>query len=217
MEQITPLEAFRQILRSAYPQNPALADQITSIDWFFEMQLSPPIEGTIPAAEATAATDALNLLYGHITYSRIRLRGIFDHTPIDIDPSEQAIGDLNIWELTLDCSLPGLPPRIYRNVHCVKSDVIKVACLPTPKLSKRGRTPKSFWPNVKSYVFKLLDHHGLPTPEDQDLPDQAALEKRVATLCDKQGWKAAESTIRLQVTQYLVEWKHRKNAQKAEK
>jgi hypothetical protein len=50
MEQVTPLEAFQYLLRGSHPANPALADQITSIDWFYEMQLSPPIEGTTAAA-----------------------------------------------------------------------------------------------------------------------------------------------------------------------
>jgi hypothetical protein len=215
MEQITPLEAFQYLLRNSYPANPSLAEQITSVDWFYETQLSPPIEGTTAAADATAATEALNLLYGHVTYSRIRLRGVLDRTPIDIDPSDQAIGDLNLWELTLDCSAPGLPPRIYRNVRCIKSDVLKVATSP-PKISNRGRTQKSFWPNVRHYVFKLLEYHDAPTPEDPELPDQAALEKKVATLCDQKGWKAAESTIRVHVRRYFTEWIHLKRS-KADK
>jgi hypothetical protein len=206
MDQISPLEALQYLLRNSYPANPSLADQITSVDWFYEMQLSPPIEGTTAAADAIAATDALTLLYGHITYSRIRLRGVFDRTPIDIDESDQAIGDLNVWELTLDCSLPGLPPRIYRNVRCIKSDVEKIASSPPSTRRGVGRTPKSFWPHIKDYVFQLLDYHDMPTPEDPELPDQAAMEKNVARLCEKKGWKAAESTIRVHVKRYLGEW-----------
>jgi hypothetical protein len=212
---VTPLEAFQHILRSGYPQNSALADQITSIHWFLELQLTTPIEGTIAAADAVAATDAMNLLYGHVTYSRIRLRGVLDRVPIDIDQSDQAIGDLNIWELTLDCSLPGLAPRIYQNVRCIKSDVEKVATSP-PKTSNRGRTEKSFWPHVKTYVFNLLDYHDMPSPDDRELPDQAAVEKKVASLCEKKGWDASESTIRLHVKKYLSAWDLRKRA-KADK
>jgi hypothetical protein len=204
MEQITPLEAFRLILRGIHPDNPALAEQITSRDWFLEMQLTPPFEGTPAAADATAATEALNLLYSHVTYSRIILRGVLDREPIDINPSDQAIGDLNIWELTLDCSLPGLQPRIYRNVRCIKASVIKVAAPVTGK--RRGRAPKSFWPHVKTYVFNLLNEHGAPTADDPELPDQAALERKVTNLCERKGWKAAESTIRSRVVSYLLDW-----------
>jgi hypothetical protein len=205
MEQITPLEAFRLILRSNYPNNPALPDQITSIDWFLEMQLLPPFEETAAAEDATAATEALNLLYGHVTYSRIKLRGVLDRGPIDIDPADQAIGDLNIWELTLDCSLPGAA-RIYRNVRCIKADVVRVVT-PSGSSANRGRTAKSFWPLVRKFVFKLLDNHGAPTPEDPELPNQAALEQKVATLCERKGWEASESTIRKYTKQYLNEWR----------
>ena len=40
---------------------------------------------------------------------------------------------------------------------------------------RRGRKPAYDWPRLKEFAFELLDHHGLPDPNDPELPSQEAL------------------------------------------
>jgi hypothetical protein len=57
------------------------------------------------------------------------------------------------------------PGRIYRNVHCYESDVIKESVVikgMSPPQTKRGAQARHFWPLVKDHVFAKLDHNGLP-------------------------------------------------------
>jgi hypothetical protein len=125
MSTITPLEAFRIMLRDSHPENPALPGQIIETDWFLKAQLSPPFAGTTAARDVEAAFDAINRLYAHVRYGRIKLRGTLDGSAVaDIDPADQAIGDLNIWNLTFDCTTTG-QPRIFHNVRCIQDDVAR--------------------------------------------------------------------------------------------
>src|SRR5262245_13281776 len=106
---IVPAEAFRALLRSHYPESPALADEIDSPDWFWKRQLAPPVAGTAAARECAAAFEALNNFYRQVAHHEIQLRGVpQDGNPRDIDAIEQAIGDLNIWKQTFDCSQQGI-------------------------------------------------------------------------------------------------------------
>jgi hypothetical protein len=71
---------------------------------------------------------------------------------------------------------------------------------------KRGRRQYGFWPEVEDFIFDLLVHHGSPSPDDPELPNQQALEVRVATFMQQNGWDAAESTIREHVVGMLEHW-----------
>ena len=151
---ITPLEAFGLYLRCRYPARPALVDEITSVDWFLERQLDRPIEGTITALETTVAFEALNSLYRDVTSSVIRLRGILrsDGAMTDIDPADQAVGDLNIWEMTFDCSVAELPNRIFRNVRCIEGDSKRAAKSQSPTTKMPPFNEKTAAMFVKTYL-----------------------------------------------------------------
>jgi hypothetical protein len=89
---------------------------------------------------------------------------------------------------------------------------IEPAPVTTPT-SPRGAKPKSFWPDVKKRVFEMLDYYGPPSSDDPELPNQAAVERRVADFLQERGVTAAESTLRTHVSTYIEEWK----AEKADK
>jgi hypothetical protein len=154
MKVITPLEALGLYLRARYPARPALVDEITSVDWFLERQLDRPIEGTIAALETTVVFEALNSLIRDVTYSIIRLRGILrsDGAVTDVDPADQAVGDLNIWEMTFDCSVPELPNRIFRNVRCVEADAKRAAKSQSPTARLPPFNEKTAATFVKTYL-----------------------------------------------------------------
>jgi hypothetical protein len=142
---------------------------------------------------------------------RIRLRGTLKESepPSDIDKWEQQIGLLFIWPEVLFCGR-----RIYRNVHVYESDVIKESrsikgVSPTQK--KRGAPPKSFRAKARAHVFAQLDHHDLPSPDDPDWLNQAAVEKDLTKFCERNGWSAAESTIRTYVVEFIAEWTRLRN------
>jgi hypothetical protein len=59
---------------------------------------------------------------------------------------------------------------------------------------------------VKKFVFELLEHHGLPSPDDPELLNNAALERLVASFCQVNGWHPAESTVRRYVVEFVEEW-----------
>jgi hypothetical protein len=88
---------------------------------------------------------------------------------------------------------------------------------PTPSTAPtsppRGAKPKSFWLDVKKHVFELLDYYGPPSSDDPELPNQAAVERRVADFLQERGLTAAESTLRTHVSAYIEDWK----ADKADK
>jgi hypothetical protein len=138
-ELITPAEAFRLVLRARYPERPALADEIVSSDWFLDRQRRPPFEGTAEARDCVAAFEALNAFYKHVVHHEIRLRGVSqsDNHPRDVDPIEQAVGDLNIWEGTLDCRQRGVG-NFFQNIWAHKTDVMRIIRGP----SSASRSPK---------------------------------------------------------------------------
>jgi hypothetical protein len=227
----TPVEVFRSLLRTQYPERPALADEIGSEEWFLERQQGEPLqEGTAQAREFVAAVEALNTFYRRVRKFETRLRGI-DENDIerDLGPIEQATGvDLNIWKCVFDCrsldfsfdDLGHHVGHLYRHVRCYadpepqplaapRDELAPVvseespAVLPDeaavadpPRGAKRGPHQKDFWPEFENYIFDVLDYHGPPSPDDPELPDQAALERLGADFMQNHGWEAAESTIR---------------------
>jgi hypothetical protein len=151
---ITPAEALRMFIRA---HDPALADKAQSLEAVRVMQdIKAPGHVVGSSRILSAAWEAL---YDAVKTGRIRLRGVFrsGDLPLDIEDLEQAIGKLDIWERTLDCTPAGMKEdRIYRNVHCVKASAlafITPATAPVPPSAKPG-TPgtraaaaiKALWP-----------------------------------------------------------------------
>jgi len=112
-------EALRMLIRI---RDPALADKVGSIDDIPRLR-----DKTLPSyreADRVIYDESLEALCAAVREGRIRLRGTpkEGEPPIDIDKLEQQIGRLYVWPGVLHC-----PGRIYRNVHCYESDVIKVS------------------------------------------------------------------------------------------
>jgi hypothetical protein len=74
----------------------------------------------------------------------------------------------------------------------------------SPTSVRRGRPPIWDWAAAKAACFKILDHHGLPLPTDPDLPNQAALERKI------QYFFAAENggnaPVESQTRDYVAVW-----------
>ena len=70
--------------------------------------------------------------------------------------------------------------------------------------SKRGRRAK-MTPELERYIFKLLDHHGLPSPDDPDWSSQADVEKIIQ---DRAG--LGETQAREHAHRLIDTWKARK-------
>jgi hypothetical protein len=196
-------EALRMLIRI---RDLALADNVRSIN-----DISRLRDKTLPSyreADRVILDESLEALWAAAREGRIRLRGTLKKSepPIDIDKWEQQIGRLYIWQEVLQCG-----GRIYRDVHCYKSDVIKESHAikgVSPSQKRRGAQPKPFWAEARDHVFDRLDHHGLPTPEDPDWSNQAAVEKDLDTFLSNKGQSVAESTIRKYVVEFIAEWKH---------
>jgi hypothetical protein len=73
-----------------------------------------------------------------------------------------------------------------------------------------GRPPAVSWNDVvKAALFKLLDHHGLPSIDDPEWQNQAAVERAVSEIIlDKYGFEVAESTVRVHTARLLTEWRN---------
>jgi hypothetical protein len=148
---IAPIETLHGFIRDRLPDElKSLADKVDSPDWFREAQLSPPVEGSAAAALTVAAFEALNAIYDQVAHSQIRLRGTLqDGLPVDNDASDQAVGDLDIWERTLDCSVDG-QRRIYRNVWFIDNRRKRV----TPMMDNALEALRDLYPG------------GIPSPGD---------------------------------------------------
>ncbi|MDR7039831.1 hypothetical protein J2X36_004609 [Methylobacterium sp. BE186] len=74
--------------------------------------------------------------------------------------------------------------------------------------TRLGRKPTYDWPDVQEFVRKTLEHHGLPSADDPDLPDQAALERRIMQHClQRYGREPAISNVRPKLAKWLKEFK----------
>ncbi|WP_162560495.1 hypothetical protein [Methylobacterium durans] len=74
--------------------------------------------------------------------------------------------------------------------------------------TRLGRKPTYDWPDVEEFVRKTLEHQGLPSADDPDLPDQAALERRIMQHClQRYGREPAISNVRPKLAKWLKAFK----------
>jgi len=208
-ELITPAEVFRLLLRARYLERPALADEIVSIDWFGDRQLRRPLEGTVEAAEYSAACEALNAFYRHVERHEIRLRGIASNgNARDVDAIEQAVGDLDIWERALDCTDYGVG-NFYRNLWAYKADVGRIINPPPPTGSTAGAPPTYDYEPIRGEAFRHFKKYGLPDRNGQpDWRTQANLERKLAEFClNVVGKEPAKGTLQRFAARAIADWK----------
>ena len=80
--------------------------------------------------------------------------------------------------------------------------------------SKSGAKPKYDWPDVESFVHKLMDDHGEFRPWDSEWKCQAEVERAVTNYLGNSHLRPAESTIRKRVAPMIDRW--RKDRSKAD-
>jgi hypothetical protein len=94
------------------------------------------------------------------------------------------------------------PPRTF--------EVFREHVLRYWSATRRGRKPKLNKQTITDKVFELMNHHGEFVPEDEKWNCQARLEGAVAEYLSQQEISLATSTIRLQVSSALKEWRARR-------
>jgi hypothetical protein len=79
----------------------------------------------------------------------------------------------------------------------------------SPAKRAGGRRPKYPWEKLKQYAMQLLDHHGLPSPENPDFSSQADLERKIVQQCrDLTGGAAPPiSQVREHVSAWIREYR----------
>jgi hypothetical protein len=123
-----------------------------------------------------AAERTLKLLCDHVRDGDIGLRGeLNNNPPIDIDRADRLIGKPDIFLQTLTVYRGGRPARVYRNVFCIKDDVMRII----NSLSKnRGATtpitlkeaPEDTIRDACRSVYDDADNKGGPRPNINELP-----------------------------------------------
>jgi hypothetical protein len=196
-QKLLPLsEAFRVVLRNYYPQRPALADEICNKAWFWYLDDKP-------TAEAKVADVAHSALLTAIREQRLRLRGypFGKGEPVNIDPIEAALANVDVFECVLKVYDGGT--RSYSRVHCYEEDVQSLVS----RSPRRGRRPGADWDAVGILLREEIKNRGMPTIDNDD-PDwrtQADGERWVAEVLDQRGESKVESTVREHVSQILKE------------
>ena len=117
---VTPVEAFRVILRAIYPEKPELGSAIKSYEWFTGSDLRNEVE----EKDYWRARVASYLIQRNLRYCRIRAYGVLEAKRLDteIPPDDLRRGDLHIFNATLDCS----GGRIFRSVFFSKEDILRL-------------------------------------------------------------------------------------------
>nr|WP_156134409.1 hypothetical protein [Methylobacterium sp. ZNC0032] len=72
----------------------------------------------------------------------------------------------------------------------------------TAPMRRRGRPPEYDWAGARQLVLSHFAYHGLPSPDDPDIPTQAAVERLVADHVSTADRSPATSTVR----EYVVAW-----------
>jgi hypothetical protein len=90
----------------------------------------------------------------------------------------------------------------------------KVAKATQSSQTKRGAKPKYDWPDVETFVHKLMDDQREFRPWDTEWKCQADVERKVKNYLGKSNLHPAESTIRKRVSPMIDRW--RKDRSKAD-
>jgi hypothetical protein len=74
-----------------------------------------------------------------------------------------------------------------------------------------GRRPKFNWDEVRAKAFRLMDHHGDFSPDDEEWNAQARLEKALQEFCIQRFSKEpAASSLRARIPNWLKDWRSQK-------
>jgi hypothetical protein len=174
---------------------------------------------TIAQALGVSAGMAVRKLIQTCQDPSVRSRG-FDvekKSPVDARAHEwwhlNTEVDLDRGELRIH-PYSGGPMHILKSVEINDGDLRYWLEQRKPKASSaaRGRPTAVDWDHfVKPALFKQLDHHGPPSPDDPDWRNQAAVERAVSRIIfDKYGFVLSESTVRDHTTALLRAWTAKK-------
>lgn len=72
--------------------------------------------------------------------------------------------------------------------------------------ARRGRPPAYDWAKARAKAFEHLEYHGMPDPNDADLPSQAALERLIAEFLTTAERSPSESQVREYVGKWIAEF-----------
>jgi hypothetical protein len=182
-------------------QDPKLADRVTSLEAVHAMQSGlepvhrpgekprfkslPP--DTVREAEAEIVLGAHHDLYSAVRQGRVRLRGCLDNAlSANIDPTEQEVGELNIWKETLTVG-----KRVYERVRCIKASMDKVVKDAAAGLTvAKQKVPEAIIRKAITDVYDAADKEATKPPNINELP------AAVQPLLEALGYKASGHRIK---------------------
>jgi hypothetical protein len=114
-----------------------------------------------------------------------------------------------VWRFTLKMFLNDIKGVVQR--YLISNERMafvdsgsETASIPTPKVLSGGRKRKWDSEGAKQACWKILEHHGEPDPNDPDLPNQAALERRVQEYFAKHN--GGDAPVESQIRDYVRVW-----------
>jgi hypothetical protein len=111
-----------------------------------------------------------------------------------------------VWRFALDRFLKDIRGVVQRYLISDerRASGSEMPSIPTPKVSSRGRKRKWDWESAKQFCWEILEHHGEPDPNDPDLPNQAALERRVQEYFANHN--GGDAPVESQIRDYVGDW-----------
>jgi hypothetical protein len=202
-KKITLADAFRVVLRAAWPQRPDVADEIRSYPGYFHIAPIDPATGK-RHPEAQAAFDAEANLMTAIVGQRVRAVGRLGSSLMaDIDATEITTPGINVFEGTIEIYDRGITLRTYRNVHCYENE-IRALSKDVSTSRRVGRRPGADWDAVAEALRLEVQRRGMFGPDnDADWRLQADVERWVSSILEDRNEAAAESTVRDRVSKML--------------
>jgi hypothetical protein len=114
-----------------------------------------------------------------------------------------------VWRFALEMFLNDIKAVVQRYLLSNERSAFvlsgsETASIPAPKASSRGRKRKWDWEGAKQACWKILEHHGAPDSNDPDLPNQAALERKVQKYFAAHN--GGDAPVESQVRDYVGLW-----------
>jgi hypothetical protein len=129
---VTPHQAFCRVIAVNHPEKPDLGKEVTSRYWFRETPADDP--------DSIACAKACKILTEHVRGGRIHAQGIRPQQahegPKEINLAELSMGDLRIWDGTLEIRNDG---RLYRDVFLSMADLNRVLGVAEPASPTRRK------------------------------------------------------------------------------
>jgi hypothetical protein len=181
---VTPREAFCRIVAVLHPENPGLGKKVTGPHWHYELPRD--------SHDALACGDALKFLAANVSAGKISAQGVRKGTehdgPKPIDTAELRIGNLKVWDGTLECRTDG---RLYRSVFLSMADLNRELAVPSTASPKQWKSP-----TPEMIRAKIREVYSEEKAAGRRVPNLNKTPKFVRPKLNADGYDAAENHIK---------------------